>query len=133
VPSKEAVIAVESSRHQEVNEEEADRREMAEIQGRIEARKTAKDLAVAHARLKGLRASTAELIPTASARGSKRPEKETKLDIKTRESRRETKKIPVAPAAIEMPVVAEVAKRVSKNIPKENVSGEEGVSLQGNK
>jgi len=127
-------MAVGLGRHQEVDEEEADRREMAEIQGGIEARKTAKDLAVAHATLKGLRASTTEPIPTALARGSKQPERKTKPDSKTvRQSRRETKKIPVAPPEIEMPVVAKVARRVNKNIPKEKVSGEEGVSLRGSK
>jgi len=128
-PSKEAVTSVGLGRHQEVDEEEADRREMAEIQGRIEARKTAKDLAVAHATLEGLRASIAEPIPTTSARGSKRAEKETKPDSKTRESRRETKRIPAVPAKIEMPVVAKVARRIGKNIPKKKISGEEEGSL----
>jgi len=86
-----------------------------------------------------LRANSYELrhnlepIPTALAQESKQPEREMKLDSKTRESRRETKKVSVAPAEIEMPVVAKVAKRVNKNIPKEKVSEEEGVSLRGNK
>jgi len=99
---------------------------MAEIQARIEARGTAKDLTVAHATLEDLRDSNPDPLLTAANRG-KRSEREKKTDEKPRVNKREAKKVPAARAMVEVPVTAKVAKRNSKNANKEK-SGEEEVA-----
>jgi len=56
------------------DEEEADRREMSEIQGRIEARRAAKDLKVARTTIKELKSSMsgAPVVPLKTSRRARR-------------------------------------------------------------
>jgi len=71
----------------EPDEDEADRREMAEIQGRIEAWKAAKDLETAHATIKELKTSGKSASISTDKHSKRGPEKVKKGEQKTGASR----------------------------------------------